>query len=191
MSDNYLEYLEYFEFENEIAFKTKYYGYYVTKSGKIISIKIKGGQGRMDYALARELAYKEDRYGYLTVCLSNIENGKQKRRYVTIHKIVFETFNGDVPKDLTIDHIDNNCKNNKLENLQLLSREENAVKRNKDWVEDRMYKYEAYIKGDYKGTYNYKELDKNFGIKRYEINKYRANQSTQKFKKNEIILRKV
>ena len=191
MSDNYLEYLEYFKFENEIAFKTKYYGYYVTKSGRIISIKIKGGQGRMDYTLARELAYKEDRDGYLTVCLSNIEYGKQKRRYITVHKIVFETFNGDVPKDLTIDHVDNNCKNNKLENLQLLSREKNAVKRNKIWVEDRMYKYETYIKGDYKGTYNYKELDENFGIKRYEINKYRANKPTQKFKENEIILRKV
>ena len=186
-----ISYLNEFDYKDEKAYKTKYYGYYVTKTGKIISIKIKGGQGRMDYTLARELAYKEDRDGYLTVCLSNMENGKQKRRYITVHKIVFETFKGDIPNDLTIDHIDNNCKNNNINNLQLLTREENAVKRTKDWVEDRMFKYETYINGEYKGIYNYKELNENFGIKRFEINRYRSNNPTMNFKNNNIILRKV
>ena len=36
-------------FENEIAYKTKYDGYYVTKSGKVITTKVKGGQGCCTY----------------------------------------------------------------------------------------------------------------------------------------------
>lgn len=186
-----MECLKQFEYKGEIAYRTKYFGYYATKTGKIISIKVKGGRGKIDYSLPRELYYKEDRYGYLTVCLSNIEDGKQKRRYIPIHKIIFETFNGNVPELLTIDHIDNNRKNNKIENLQLLSREENAIKRNKDWVENRMFKYETYINNDYKGVYNYKELKEYFNIERYEINRYKINKPTQKFIKNNIILRKV
>ena len=47
-------------FENEIAYKTKYDGYYVTKSGKVITTKVKGGQGRINIFQPREHCYKVD-----------------------------------------------------------------------------------------------------------------------------------
>ena len=48
-------------FENEIAYKTKYDGYYVTKSGKVITTKVKGGQGRINIFQPREHCYKVDK----------------------------------------------------------------------------------------------------------------------------------
>ena len=69
-----MSYLNEFIFEGEKAVRTKYYGYYATESGKVISIKIKGGQGKINYSKAREMVYKENKDGYYEVCLSNIEN---------------------------------------------------------------------------------------------------------------------
>lgn len=43
----------------------------------------------------------------------------------TIHRLVYETFIGEIPEGLEIDHIDNNKTNNKLSNLRLLTRAEN------------------------------------------------------------------
>lgn len=47
-----------------------------------------------------------------------------------VHRIVFEAFNGKIPTGLTVDHIDSNKQNQKLENLQLLTNVENARKAN-------------------------------------------------------------
>ena len=43
-----------------------------------------------------------------------------------IHRLVYETFKGPIPKDMTVDHIDENIYNNHISNLRLLTREENA-----------------------------------------------------------------
>lgn len=54
------------------------------------------------------------------------KNGKGYNRY--IHRLVYETFIGEIRKGYTIDHIDENKTNNKLENLQQLSRKNNLKK---------------------------------------------------------------
>lgn len=115
-------------FENEIAYKTKYDGYYVTKSGKVITTKVKGGQGRINIFQPREHCYKVDKDGYLEVCLSFIENNRHIRKYYRVHRLVYETLMGDIPQELTIDHIDANPQNNSIENLQILTRENNTRK---------------------------------------------------------------
>jgi len=52
--------------------------------------------------------------------------GKIHQRLV--HRLMWETFIGDIPDDMTIDHIDDNRENNVLSNLQLMSRGENTKK---------------------------------------------------------------
>ena len=45
-----------------------------------------------------------------------------------LHRFIWEAFNGPIPNRLTIDHIDGDKLNNRLENLQLMSHEDNIRK---------------------------------------------------------------
>jgi hypothetical protein len=57
--------------------------------------------------------------------------GKRLGKLKYIHKLVYTTFIGEIPKGMTIDHIDNNPSNNSLENLQLMTQSENSIKGNR------------------------------------------------------------
>lgn len=100
-------------FENEYCYPTKYTGYFVTASGKVISTKVKGGRGKINNNLPREHCYKKDKDGYCEVLLS-LESG---RKYMRVHRLVYETIRGDIPNELTIDHIDGNALNNSQNNI--------------------------------------------------------------------------
>lgn len=163
------------KFENEIAYKTKYVGYYVTKSGKVLSVKVKGGQGSLDYTNPREHNYKIDKDGYLEVCLSFVENGKHKRKYVRVHRLVYETIIGDIPDNLTIDHKDTNVQNNDISNLQLMTREDNTRKATKNKKSPKRYKYHLYKNEEYIGTYDRKELENLIGLKYKDFYKETTN----------------
>lgn len=152
-------------FENEIAYKTKYDGYYVTKSGKVITTKVKGGQGRINIFQPREHCYKMDKDGYLEVCLSFIENNRHIRKYYRVHRLVYETLMGDIPQELTIDHIDANPQNNSIENLQILTRENNTRKALKNKKSPKRFMYQLYKNNIFVGTFDRKELGKNIGLK--------------------------
>lgn len=59
--------------------------------------------------------------GYDIVVLQN--NGYKTTK--TVHRIVYEAFNGHIPEGLEVNHI-NECKtDNRIENLNLMTREEN------------------------------------------------------------------
>lgn len=45
-----------------------------------------------------------------------------------IHRLVWETFNGDIPEGKQIDHIDGDTSNNSIDNLQVVSARENMNK---------------------------------------------------------------
>ena len=62
--------------------------------------------------------------GYLQIKLR--KNKKRFNRY--IHRIVWETFNGLIPKGFEINHIDHDKSNNSLSNLELVSHRENLKK---------------------------------------------------------------
>lgn len=68
------------------------------------------------------LKNREGKNGYLDVALS--VNGKQKLK--KIHRIVYESFIGELKKGLVIDHIDNNPKNNHVSNLRQVSSRKNT-----------------------------------------------------------------
>lgn len=170
--------MEYIYFENEIAKKTQYDGYYATKSGKIISIKVKGGQGKLDFDNPREHNYKIDKDGYLETCISIVENGIHKRIAKRTHRLIWETFYGNIPNDLTIDHIDNNPKNNSLDNLRLLTREENTSIANKNKKSKKRYFYYLYKNSKFIGKFDRKELFQLLGLTKKDF--YRNTKRNQK-----------
>ena len=47
-----------------------------------------------------------------------------------VHRLVYETFKGIIPKGLVVDHVDSNRLNNNIGNLQLLTPSENSRKAN-------------------------------------------------------------
>lgn len=55
--------------------------------------------------------------GYLLI------NTGDKLEYV--HRLVYRLFRGEIPKDMEINHIDGNKQNNKIDNLELVTRQEN------------------------------------------------------------------
>lgn len=115
------------KFDNIIFKETKYTGYFVSKCGKIISIKVKGGQGAVDMNNPRYHSIKIDKDGYCEVCLSVLVDGKHKRIYRRLHRLIYETWIGEIID--TIDHIDGVKTNNNISNLRCMSRKENSSKR--------------------------------------------------------------
>lgn len=52
-----------------------------------------------------------------------------KPKAIGVHRLVYAWFIANIPDDYDVDHIDNDITNNKLNNLQLLTRAENIAKR--------------------------------------------------------------
>lgn len=82
--------------------------YYATEEGHIFSTR-------------KQLKAVKHHSGYLVVTIHS--NGKPKQRRV--HRYVWEYFNGKIPSDLIIDHIDGDKTNNALSNLRLVSAKQN------------------------------------------------------------------
>lgn len=71
----------------------------------------------------------EDKDGYLKYHLTQPLGTYN----VFVHRVVWRYFKGDIPEGLTIDHIDGNMQNNQINNLQLLSPEDNVIKAHAKW----------------------------------------------------------
>lgn len=151
-------------FNGHYCKRTEYDGYYASEFGEIITIKIKGGQGSVDYNHPREHSYKIDRDGYKEVCLSIIQNGIHKRIYKRAHRLIWETFMGPIPLEFTIDHIDCNKLNNNLSNLRLLTREENTSIANLNKPSKSKYVYALFQNNIFCGIYDRNELSHIFNL---------------------------
>ena len=46
-----------------------------------------------------------------------------------VHRVIWQMFNGDIPDGMQVDHIDGNPENNKIENLRLVTSQQNAMNR--------------------------------------------------------------
>lgn len=61
--------------------------------------------------------------GYLRVSLKCKDNNY---RVFLVHRLVYFYFNGEIPEDMEVNHIDENKMNNTKENLNLLSHKDNC-----------------------------------------------------------------
>lgn len=183
-------------FDNKEFKKTKFDGYYVSKDGFIITIKVKGGQGKSDYNKPRYHSIKKDKDGYYEVCLSHIVDGVTKKTYKRLHRLIWETFNGEIPKGLTIDHIDNNKENNSLSNLQLMTRSDNTTKANKRRIGEKRTlnknkKYKLTINDKTLGLFTYSELIEIYEISPYHLSQIKKGNYPTKLKEKGINIERV
>lgn len=66
---------------------------------------------------------------YPMVMLSYTPHGQLlQRTYHLVHRLVWAAFNGQIPDDYQIDHVDDDYMNNNLDNLQCLSKPEHKKK---------------------------------------------------------------
>ncbi len=92
-------------------------GYEVTRDGRVFSVTSNWrGYGR------REMAQTLTEYGYMSVRLT--VNGRRKR--VTVHRLVAESFLRKPAKGEQIRHLDGNRLNNKSSNLKWGTAKDNA-----------------------------------------------------------------
>ena len=118
--------------------------YAASASGKIFSIK--NGHKRYKeinlYLGGKRKALKPrlNRNGYERVNLS--VPGKALKT-MTVHRLVWMAHNQqDIPADLEIDHIDRNRSNNCIQNLRLVTRDENLANSNKAKRPVKVYWYD-------------------------------------------------
>lgn len=70
----------------------------------------------------RLLTPKKENNGYLRLCLFN----HGVRRYFSVHRLVYEAFNGSIPEGMEVNHINEIKTDNSVWNLNLMTRKENA-----------------------------------------------------------------
>lgn len=90
--------------------------YYATEDGRILNLS-------SNTVMCQNLSGK-----YLRVHLAYGLNKK-----FLVHRVVWESFNGEIPDDMDVDHIDGNPQNNQLSNLRLLSHKDNIKARKMDY----------------------------------------------------------
>ena len=91
--------------------------YLISSKGQILDTKT--GKFRTQYLNRGDLP---NSYYFVSIKI----DGKSKTQYV--HRLIAETFIGECPVGYQVDHIDGNCKNNTLENVQYLTPKENMLK---------------------------------------------------------------
>ena len=90
--------------------------YQASNLGRIKSLK-------RPYGLKEKiLKLQINSYGYYRVALC--KNSIQKSYYV--HRLVFEAFNGQIPENMQVNHINEVKTDNRLENLNLMTHKENC-----------------------------------------------------------------
>ena len=98
----------------EIFVKIKgYEGYEVSNTGKIKSLKTN-----------RLLTPQKNNCGYLYILLTD---SNKKVKINLIHRLVFDSFIG-ITDSLEINHLDGDKENNRLDNLELITHEDNLKK---------------------------------------------------------------
>ena len=80
-------------------------GVVVNSSGKVIKDRPKN---------------KTSKYRRISLCKDG------KKYFFFVHRLVWEAFNGPIPEGIQVNHIDENPENNSLDNLNLMTPEENS-----------------------------------------------------------------
>lgn len=95
-----------------------YKGYMVSDLGRVKSLGIGGGSNSKE----RILKPGQTENGYYQITLS--ENGK--RRNHRVNRLVWEAFKGSIPRDMEVNHINEDKSDNSLTNLNLMNHKDNC-----------------------------------------------------------------
>jgi len=129
--------------------------YTITESGEVYSTK---------WGYPKQLKPQrasQSKKGYVQVRLFNKEYPKGRLQY--IHRLVYESFRGDIPNDLELDHIDSNPRNNNLSNLQLITRRGNNIKATRTNHGIYLRDYRDELIEDYKTLGTFKKVAEKWG----------------------------
>lgn len=140
-----------------------YPAYSITTEGEVYSTK--WGKPRK---LKPQKASKS-KTGYLQVRLYDKSGELGKLQYV--HRLMYETFVGDIPEKMEIDHIDADTTNNKLENLQALSRKGNMGKYAKQYHGINLRDYRDELIKDYEELGSFKKVGEKWGVSLTAVNR--------------------
>lgn len=91
--------------------------YYVTKDGRIFN-------------MSKKIEMRQEKSGsyYRITTQYNL-----KGKHFLVHRMVWEAFNGKIPDGYDIDHLDGDPSNNALENLEMVTHQENIKRRKMDY----------------------------------------------------------
>jgi len=105
--------------ENTVQWKpVPEFDYEVSSDGRLRRIRTFGGRPTETYS-----SLHKKRTGYIDLWLW--KDGKPTRR--PAHRLVWEVFNGPIPKGLVINHKNGVKDDNRLENLEVLTQSENVI----------------------------------------------------------------
>lgn len=159
---NILKIIKNYKFDMKVpkGFKHVVDHYYVNKEGDIF-IKGKG--------IASRNSSDDGRYVSTTMCLKD-----GTRRCRDLHRVVYETFKGEVPEGYVVHHIDDNPKNNKLNNLKLITHRENILigmrkTDRKKWSKRLTESEKTTIKELYEKGMSYLKISKLMGVSRITV----------------------
>tara|TARA_R110000868_G_scaffold403257_1_gene680368 strand:- start:115 stop:621 length:507 start_codon:yes stop_codon:yes gene_type:complete len=105
-----------------------YTEYSITTDGRVFSHKKPNGKGKgkiLDYSYKRELKPQKNKKGYLNIILEQNKN-TDRMRNTTIHRLVAETYIPNPYNYDTINHINEDKEDNRVENLEWMSRADNV-----------------------------------------------------------------
>ena len=133
-----------------------YTDYEIRSNGSVISYK------RNNPTELKGQRATQSSKGYRQVRLFNEETPTGKLYY--IHRVIWEAFNGEIPSDMEVDHIDNDTSNNDISNLQLLTRRENVKKYNLETFGYNIRDHRDEILADYKLLGTQKAVAEKWGL---------------------------
>lgn len=91
--------------------------YYATKDGRIFN-------------MSKKIEMRQEKTGdyYRITTQYNL-----KGKHFLVHRMIWEAFNGEIPDGYDIDHLDGNPSNNALDNLEMVTHQENIKRRKMDY----------------------------------------------------------
>ena len=105
--------------KKEVIKETGYPGYLVSNMGNVYSSKHRNGLFKLQTRISSR--------GHYRVKLKSKEAGfSNGGKFFSIHRLVWETFMGEIPNGMVIDHINGNKGDNYLTNLQCISNSDNT-----------------------------------------------------------------
>jgi len=100
--------------------------YFITNTGQVFSTRISPRYNKVGNL--REVKLKLTKGGYLYIGGYSGKGADKKRNWLRVHRLVYQEFVGPIPVGMEIDHISNVKTDNRLENLQMLTKKDNIRK---------------------------------------------------------------